>query len=479
METRLLVRHAEGGVYGVSYQWNESATDAVLLEGAHTALRPGCNPTLNDDATLWHFPDRQSCLSCHNPSAGFILGVNAEQLNQQLHPPFPRRPANQLVAWSRINMFSRQVRASDLGDVGLLVSPWDERQSLEARARSYLAANCSACHRDGGAQGHFRADLAHTATLGQSPLPPKQGDFGLDAAKIVAAGDPFRSVLYYRMAKLGPGRMPLVGAHALDVDGLRLLRCWIEQLDRPAGEAQVPGLDDKQVRQNELIEQLISDNCASPESVTSELLNDTRGAFALWQRLHDGVVAAPTRQYIVTAATQSDREAIRDLYQWYLAPEHRTQRLGTDFDPAQVLRLIGDAERGRTLFQQRDTLTCRSCHDVRPNQRNVGPSLFAIGKKYDRAQLLHHVCHPSDRVEAEFATWSALTVNGLQFTGLLAHRSDHGITLVDANGRRHELTAADVESLERQAQSLMTAQLLQSLTAQEAADLLAYLSSLE
>ena len=40
---------------------------------------------------------------------------------------------------------------------------------------------------------------------------PTQGTFGIHDAQILAPGDPYRSVLYFRLAKTGPGHMPHLG----------------------------------------------------------------------------------------------------------------------------------------------------------------------------------------------------------------------------------------------------------------------------
>src|SRR5207245_148450 len=100
------------------------------------------------------------------------------------------------------------------------------------RARVYLHVNCAHCHRNGGggsAYVHFLYDLPleETRSLG---VRPSQGTFGIHDAKIIAPGDPFRSVLYFRMAKLGPGHMPHIGTSVVDPAGLALIHDWIRQL---------------------------------------------------------------------------------------------------------------------------------------------------------------------------------------------------------------------------------------------------------
>src|SRR5262249_50335339 len=49
-------------------------------------------------------------------------------------------------------------------------------------------------------------------------------------AHILSPGDPYRSVLYYRMAKQGRGRMPHIGSEIVDEPGLKLIHDWIRQL---------------------------------------------------------------------------------------------------------------------------------------------------------------------------------------------------------------------------------------------------------
>ena len=44
-----------------------------------------------------------------------------------------------------------------------------------------------------------------------------------DGLELIAPGDPYRSVLLYRMSKLGYGRMPYIGSRAVDSRGVALI----------------------------------------------------------------------------------------------------------------------------------------------------------------------------------------------------------------------------------------------------------------
>ena len=64
-------------------------------------------------------------------------------------------------------------------------------------------------------------------------------------------------------------------------------------------------------------------------------------------------------------------------------------------------------------------------------------------------------------------------------TGLLVSRTDAEIVLKDATGVVHALPADEVEELTKSTVSLMPAGLAKTLTAQDLADLVAYLVSLK
>jgi putative heme-binding domain-containing protein len=115
-----------------------------------------------------------------------------------------------------------------------LVNPYDASQNLEARARSYLHANCSACHvAAGGGNSRIQLNLEQKREEMQLiGVYPQHQTFGLSAALLVAPGEPQRSVLHHRISRRGPGQMPPRGTHAIDHEAVRLIHDWIAQLPR-------------------------------------------------------------------------------------------------------------------------------------------------------------------------------------------------------------------------------------------------------
>ena len=56
------------------------------------------------------------------------------------------------------------------------------------------------------------------------------GTFGIQNAKLITPGNPYRSVLMYRMSKLGYARMPYIGSQLVDSKGVALVSKWISSL---------------------------------------------------------------------------------------------------------------------------------------------------------------------------------------------------------------------------------------------------------
>jgi putative heme-binding domain-containing protein len=143
------------------------------------------------------------------------------------------------------------------------------------------------------------------------------------------------------------------------------------------------------------------------------------------------------------------------------------------------MALPGETERGRQLFLNTAGVQCRNCHQIQGQGTAVGPDLTQVGKKYDRAKLLENILSPSREIDPKFVVYLAEGSDGRLHSGLLVERTEQAIVLKDAKNQLIRLAASDVEQLTSQQQSLMPDLLLRDLTAQQVADLLAFLSSLK
>lgn len=215
IETRLFVRYADSTWAGYSYEWNDEQTDAVLLATGKT------KPLLT--GTTWTFPSRAECFACHTSVAGFTLGLEARQLDRD------EGGTNQLERFA-----ARLERPIVAGALPPLRGLDATGATDEERARGYLHANCSNCHRAGSGAGAATIDLRVDRSFADTKAcdaEPQGGDPGVPGAKVVSPGEPARSTLITRMRSLDViARMPPLATGIVDDMGVAAVEAWIRGL---------------------------------------------------------------------------------------------------------------------------------------------------------------------------------------------------------------------------------------------------------
>lgn len=218
LETRFLVKN-NSGAYGVTYRWRDDQLDADLVASA------GLDELL-PSSQVWRFPSRSECMTCHTLAAGYALSFNTRQLNRL--EDFSGVSQNQLSALAQAGYFSNPI--DPVSTLPRFTASDDNTQSLEIRARSYLAVNCAPCHQPGGGGGgtwDVRAHLTTEATgMIRGVLNNPHGD---PENRIIAPGDTAHSMAVTRMqGPVGLNRMPQIGNRVTDTVGVDLLTQWIE-----------------------------------------------------------------------------------------------------------------------------------------------------------------------------------------------------------------------------------------------------------
>lgn len=441
-----------------SYVWNEDQTDATLVAagGAELSYRfPGSTRT-----QTWHIASRTECNLCHSPYLGSVLSFNATQLRPQ-----SVKEDDQWTWWQELELFAAPMPELS-SPVTPLVDVQDDTLPVDRRARSYLHANCQHCHRPNGG-GTSTIHLSAGIPLEQMQIAnvaPSLGNFSLEDGRIVVPGDPYRSILFLRMSKLGGGHMPHVGARVIDDRGLQLVHNWIVGLAKTGTPTAAPVL--ASMSETDL------------EETLAPHLQSVSEALGLAYELTRKQVEPRHLQEIARFANGSENIIVRDLFERFLPEEERQSRLGDQIDATSLLQRSGDAKRGRDLFHLATTLQCRSCHRVHGNGGEIGPDLSEIGRKLDRTKLLESMLAPSAVIDERFRTYSVLATDGVTSTGLLIEQSEDGIAIRQADGDLRRFQRTDIEELKTSEISLMPEKLLRDLTESEAADLLEYLSSL-
>jgi uncharacterized repeat protein (TIGR03806 family) len=259
VETRFLTKQG-GEWYGYSYEWNAAGTDATLLAAAGADREFAVKTPAGERTLKWHYPSRAECMVCHSRAQNFVLGLCELQMNKD-HDYGAGRPENQVRAFERLGLFrtdwagevggaakggangqqpgQREAKESPLftrfpTGMKALVDPYDAKQPLDARARSWLHVNCSSCHIEAGG-GNAAMELEfgrELASMRIANVKPLHQTFDLPDAKLVAAGHPERSVLVHRLGVRGPGQMPPLASTRVDEAGLALMREWVRSLGK-------------------------------------------------------------------------------------------------------------------------------------------------------------------------------------------------------------------------------------------------------
>ncbi|HEY7119965.1 MAG TPA: PQQ-dependent sugar dehydrogenase [Tepidisphaeraceae bacterium] len=439
-----------------TYRWREDQSDADLVNegGAEQRL------TISDPAApggkreqTWRFGSRAQCLTCHSSWSAYTLAFTDEQIDCPLQYAGTDAPENQLAALRRIGFLPPPYKEVK-GGPGTppkysLVDPYDSSAALAERARSYLHVNCSVCHRMGGG-GSALIDLrremnpAQTRAIDQRPM---LGAFGIDDPRIIAPGDPGRSVLLYRLAKIGSGHMPKIGSERIDPRAVAMIGDWIASM--------------------------------ASGTPAEKSLSSTRGALALVHQLDRGGMPDATRKQAIARGLASPQIEVRDLFEGF--PEAGTQRprLGPGFDRNKLLATSGDANRGRDVFQT--IAQCSTCHTATGTTgREFGPDLSHIATKFPtRAQLLENVTEPSKTIEQGYTGYNVTTTDGDVLSGFIITRNATETVIKDSTQQLTHIPAAQVKGVSPQTLSIMPEGLLDNLEPQQAADLLEWLATLK
>lgn len=220
LETRVLVVTENDQVFGFTYVWNDAQDEAFLID---ERLEQEITVTTADGQTrrrTWVYPSRNDCLRCHNANAGFVLGVNARQLNGEYSFGETGVRDNQLRAWNHIGLFHPALDEADIDSLPRL-TPVDAAGVRPAdRVRSYLDANCSHCHQPGGVH-YVPFDARFDTPLAQQHL----------VNSLLLPGDPGRSKLLQRVASRESAvQMPPLATSQVDTAAVAAIEEWIHSL---------------------------------------------------------------------------------------------------------------------------------------------------------------------------------------------------------------------------------------------------------
>jgi len=219
IETRFLVR-TDAGFTASTYVWNAAQTDASASLGDLDVPVSWIDERGLRHEQRFHVPSARQCAACH---AGRVLGLRSRQLDRVAE--YADGTHDQISHFARLGLIAQRPPAH-----WLLSDPAGDAP-LAARARSYLDANCSHCHGEGGSAERTDLfwDLEHTT---RQELPNCRSTRSIDGRdRVLVPGHPERSEFLARMRSENPRvHMPRGPAKLVDDLGIALLSAWVASL---------------------------------------------------------------------------------------------------------------------------------------------------------------------------------------------------------------------------------------------------------
>jgi putative heme-binding domain-containing protein len=214
-------------------------------------------------------------------------------------------------------------------------------------------------------------------------------------------------------------------------------------------------------------------------AAAARLVDSTGGALVLLRLIDENQLADTVKQSVLAKATTHPDVNIRLLYEKFIPEAERPKKLGQALTADEILSLAGDANRGGVIFNKSSAAQCKQCHAVQGFGGTLGPDLSHIGKKYERKALLETIFEPSKAIAPEFVPYVVETTAGQVHAGFVVEQTAERIVLKDVKGQQIRIPAGEIEALVRQQKSLMPELVLSEVSAQDAADLLAFLMTLQ
>ncbi len=178
-----------------------------------------------------------------------------------------------------------------------------------------------------------------------------------------------------------------------------------------------------------------------------------------WARLHndaDQKLRERARKAVAARPTSSaDRDSLIASYR-----------------PA--LALAGRREQGRVVF----TKVCATCHQAEGRGTEVGPDLATVSSRSPE-DLLVHILDPNREVAPNYINYNVATIDGRLVSGMITEETAGTVLLKRAEGASDQIARDQIDSISSTGVSLMPEGLEKGLSAQDLADLIAFVRSIQ
>ncbi|HTD86407.1 MAG TPA: PVC-type heme-binding CxxCH protein [Candidatus Binatia bacterium] len=208
------------------------------------------------------------------------------------------------------------------------------------------------------------------------------------------------------------------------------------------------------------------------EEIVSAFLQRKAGAAALADALASHPPNKQTAEMILRVMNSSGR---RDEKLARLVSPSTQGFSAADLIP--LVRANGNAKRGDEIFH-RPELGCIACHSVNGQGGSIGPDLSALGTAQPLDFIIGAILEPQKEIKEGYMSVSIVTNDGEELQGYLRAESAADLTIHDVLQNRDIRLPRSRIKENRQNGSVMPTGLVNSLSREQFADLIRYLSEL-
>jgi putative heme-binding domain-containing protein len=218
---------------------------------------------------------------------------------------------------------------------------------------------------------------------------------------------------------------------------------------------------------------------ASVAGVARALMNDKEGPKLLTAALAGKSLRTDVARDVLRVLRESGRSDGELENALRMAGNITSRKALSEAELAALLKkaaTTASAADGERIYRN-EQLGCLKCHAIGGAGGLVGPDMISLGASAQPDYLLESLLNPNAKVKENYHTTVVATVDGEVFAGVQVQRSEKTLTLRTSENRTIEVPVDQIEE-QSQGVSLMPEGLVDSLTDDEIASLVRFLSAL-
>ena len=179
--------------------------------------------------------------------------------------------------------------------------------------------------------------------------------------------------------------------------------------------------------------------------------------------------------FFVAGLKESRRKAVYDESLTFLPETRKDSKALQSVSLNEILALTGNTKNGSAVFKK----SCNICHQVDQEGFDVGPKLTEIGSKLPKEGLFDAIMNPSAGISFGYESWQIEMNDGSNLMGIISSKTQKEIELKFPGGVNQKINTNNIKSMRNLAESLMPEGLHTTMSKQELADIIQYMTTLK